>query len=67
MRYRKLAILMAPVLFVSTLGGCSNTPKADMMMHCTYEQTIDAMTYTSSADFTYGNRTDAHRRDHASV
>ena len=57
MRYRKLAILMAPVLFVSTLGGCSNTPKADMMMHCTYEQTIDAMTYTSSADFTYVGET----------
>ena len=35
MRYRKLTILMAPVLFMSTLGGCSNTPKADMMMHCT--------------------------------
>ena len=57
MRYRKLTILMAPVLFVSTLGGCSNTPKADMMMHCTYEQTIDAMTYTSSADFTYVGET----------
>ena len=57
MRYRKLSVLLAPVLFVSTLGGCSNTPKADMMMHCTYEQTIDAMTYTSSADFTYVGET----------
>lgn len=57
MRYRKLAILMAPVLFMSTLTGCSSAPKADMIMHCTYEQTIDAMTYTSTADFTYVKET----------